>query len=1446
MIAVKSKDGKITRCELSEFDYSGQFMANRTLTATYDSPRIIDFSVEDYVEYRGEKYVIDYDPSISRFAQTLQSGKAIRYQLVFKPLSIELESCGFQDYVLYDNLLHYSPSPKFSFVGTAADMVDRIQANMDRVYPGLWTIEISPSVTTEDKVIDVDNISCWNALVRLNKEYGLNFSVIGRKVRIGFEANALNHTFYYGKGNGLYQIDKTVNSDNAIITRLYAYGSDRNIPEGYNKRPHDIVSKKNLMLPGYLQTGINYIDSDNISKYGIREYSVAFDEIYPSIEGVEVPELGRLDEIVSAEKVTEETKNFATFTIEIKDIGFDINDYLTGQNAVVSIKSGSLIGYEFEIAKVEKLPAGGYKLTLNKSNRDNWVVPNKDQNLSAGDRFVLLYIELPAKYVEYAEEKLLKKAKEYLAQYDHATYTYNVGVDEIFMARNFNLYQSIREGDKLRVYDADLNIDYEIIIQNLSIKEGGPVPVYTVSLSDKPVAGTIDKIWDAISNIKESGTLAGPGIGSGGGISTEELNRKYLRKDVDDTDLGNLFLAKGIGSSIFLDGMDGKGWEINSNGAAWLDAIQARSDIFVGNKFGSPSFAPGFAGWGHEIDTPTATGTFDNIFVRKNFTAYTITYSQIFGLGGSQIVSDINKIEKVETLQDRFRCYIDSMDGLMLMNLRAGDGVRVQMRTGTTSIKYLFGRVINVTSEYFDIAKPLLGGEGEPEAGDFALRWGSDRDQTRQGLIYLTTADQGSPFIAIYDGITSESTEDTLKVQLGNLSSIRTTQGVQLSGYGGYFNGIYVENSTVVLDNGRTVEQQFTVMNGEFNSQIEGVRNDMSLEKGNILRNSSFAVDTYFWESENDVHFINVNGAFLWLGGDFYTEKDKVADIYRGGSKNVLRVKHTTIKQKNEYFNLESSIEEEGTYSFSLYCKVVEPGTLTIGFTGTELFLQQQLAPTENYQKISHVGAWNGKGDFSISFTGEALIYGVSLFNDELADAVIKLQTKIFQNEEMIKLSATKDYVDQQTNQIYIHYDSEFTVTAEQISGISTKVDNINNTIETAGWITEAQGNTLFASKQLEDGNKLISYINQTATTTTISSDKINLYGAVTFQMFDPALTNKINNKADISDVTNALRNYVTSSDLENELKGYALAESLNGLVSSAYLTNALKEYATQSYANSQAKTQAKNAFDTLADAMVNGNTTVIGGLISADVLDVKSIYANQAYIGNFEIKGGWFKSNAPAGKDVGYIDMKSGNNRIAFGYDLVPGSAGGSVTCSAIITNNNLASTIGGSTYALDLKAVGDSANDKHAIALNCDGGVRIKGEFSLIEDLHNRININISNSSCSSANNLRSQRTFIYQLESYSNVYLPSDTAISSTFGYFTSGNAVADRSVITIRILVSRWSTAGINVQCSIPIVDNNGNPIKENSAISYYNFDMNKGDYVELMYYNRNWYLINNNR
>lgn len=879
--------------------------------------------------------------------------------------------------------------------------------------------------------------------------------------------------------------------------------------------------------------------------------------------------------------------------------------------------------------------------------------------------------------------------------------------------------------------------------------------IYTISHKDTSSQESINK-----TNKKGIASVLLDDFGHVTGLDTcdildlEDLDKRYLRKDINDEAAGEIIFDKKIGSSIFLDGMDGKGWEIKADGSGIMEALKVRSDIYAGNKIGSISFAPGFTGRGTEIDIPTATGTFDNIFVRKTFTAYEIVYSQIYGLGGNQIVSDINKIGRVERLSDRWRCYMDDMDGLMLMNLREGDGVRIQRRNGITSTKYLFGRCIGISSDYFDVAYPLIEGTGEPEAGDFAMRWGNDRDTTRQGLIYLTSADQGAPFIAVYDGITGVSTQDTLKAQLGNLSMIRTKNGTQLKGYGAYLNGIYIENSSIYLDNGMTVEQQFSVMNGELRSEIEGLKNDMSLESGNILVNSTFGKDTSYWVEANDIHLINVSGNLLWVGGSFYSDKRKVSDIYRDGSRNVLRIKDTYIFQRNDVMKVpELEESEEGhTFSFSLFYKVMRRGVLTVGFQGQELYESLTLEPSDEYVKLSKVGKWDGTGDFRIGFTGEILIYGVSLFNDRLADAVIKLETRILQTEEYIKLLATKDYVDSETGKIYEKYTGELSVMATEIaarvthtefdtetaairrevssaltvqdgkiSGISTDVNNIQNTIDTAGWINTTQGNALFAAKSLENGDNIISYINQTATTTTIKAERIDLVGAVTFSMFNTDLQSTINGKANSSALGDlAYEDYITkgmmSTALQSELNGKVSEGALGTLAYASSISKNDLAYSLLTEFNGKANSSSLKALaylDKVEQAQL-GATIISGGHIITSLIDTDAIYANMASIAGFTIEKnqlygttnneyyGSYKMYMDSSRcEIGISDSNESTYKLSVGYNYRTTNDAGT---ASLFIKKSLAIRTMVEVPRTAIKVAVTNADDSNMVKLECE----------------------------------------------------------------------------------------------------------------------------------------------
>lgn len=1103
MIEVKSKDGKLIRCKLDEFDYNGQFMGERTVSATVKSWRVISFEVGDYIEYRDEVFIMDFPSSDTKNATPESHGEAIIYELSFKPTSTELDNCQFQDYVLFDNGLHYSPSPKFTFIGTAKDFADRIKANLDRVYPGAWSIEVSPSVVLEDKNIEIDNTSCWNAVVILNKEFLLNFSVVGRNIKIGFSESILDHTFYYGKNNGLYNIERVVVDDNALITRLIPYGSERNIPAGYNKGENDIVSKKNLMLPGYLQTGMNYIDSENVAKYGIREFSVLFDDIYPSIEGVTVEGLGRIDEIVSADKVSLENEKEPTFKVQIKDIGFNIADHLTPETAVISIKNGSLIGYEFEISKVEK-NASGYELTLKKSDRDNWIVPNPDQNLSAEDRFVLLNIRMPEKYVSYAEGKLFTRAKSYIGLYDHSQYTYNIGVDDIYMARNYELYYSIREGNKLRLYDSDLNIDRDIIIQSLSIKEGGGLPAYSITLSDTPTSSTIDKIWDAIGNIKNSGSIISS-VSAGGDGSSEDLNKKYLRKDVSDIGFGFYtweagFMTKStIRSAEYNIGWEAEtptGWSVSETGTAWYTSLNVRGPILSNNIIGSPYYASGWTGFGSQWDLSKHRLETDFVSVRKELRVYALDVFRIYGTNGDLAVSTTNKIDRVEDMGTVWRCHIDDYDGEMYMNMRIDDIVKCQTWEKKSG-RYYMARVTNINNTWFELSKILLEGETTPAKGDVLIRWDNLTNADRKGLLYLSASDSYAPYMDVRYGDWN-ATFGTIKVRNGRLDGINDPAFPELYGaqnnFGLYTCNFYGTGELILRSTGESVSRTFEVLKDSIKMGLDEVRYEIQVSQDSILSNPIFKDDTTGWEIANVIYPWTINGGLLAASGNPFVNfiSGGVRVIDPVNDRTVLQVTDSTVTQRNAIF----TDRKPGKYALRFaYRSLLGFGRMEVGVSGSNLRISVPLSENQEYQKAEIISEWDGTGDFIIKVTGGTVnITDISFTSDKLANAI---------------------------NEIKVYYDTKLTFYAEKavMNSFREEYDKFNQVVKKDYATQTWTYNAINTEVGTIVNGKLTNY-STTSQTSTLINNKVadlNMWQYATTSWTSTQITNSVSNKASVS-----------------------------------------------------------------------------------------------------------------------------------------------------------------------------------------------------------------------------------------------------------------------------------------------------------------------------------------
>ena len=107
-----------------------------------------------------------------------------------------------------------------------------------------------------------------------------------------------------------------------------------------------------------------------------------------------------------------------------------------------------------------------------------------------------------------------------------------------------------------------------------------------------------------------------------------------------------------------------------------------------------------------------------------------------------------------------------------------------------------------------------------------------------------------------------------------------------------------------------------------------------------------------------------------------------------------------------------------------------------------------------------------------------------------------EFDSQITQLKDSINLRVTKTDYDK-NNQVLNQSIGNLQTSYNSISGTVSSLNTRLQTVEKAGFITTSQGNTLYASKKLENGNELISYINQDATNTTIKAKNINLNGAI-------------------------------------------------------------------------------------------------------------------------------------------------------------------------------------------------------------------------------------------------------------------------------------------------------------------------------------------------------------
>ena len=299
----------VEKAQVKELELHDEWMAECYLTVTVKSANPVSFQIGDYINYRGERYSINYDPTVLKKARKGTYGEGFIYDSIkfVSDSQSKIVGCDFTDIVLDDNQMHYTGLPTFPFYCESVDdLLDRVQACLEELYPGRFILiglntarnaqrglavgresdfvnaykqyvdptgaEKTDSYGKTSVALSVDNITCWEAITKINSDFGLNFIMRGDVVIAGINGVFTPDTFRYGKGNGLYEIERISEKDQQVITRLKAYGSEENLPARYYAELNlQVFAHVESIKANYATSGRHYakfiLDLDYYQKY---------------------------------------------------------------------------------------------------------------------------------------------------------------------------------------------------------------------------------------------------------------------------------------------------------------------------------------------------------------------------------------------------------------------------------------------------------------------------------------------------------------------------------------------------------------------------------------------------------------------------------------------------------------------------------------------------------------------------------------------------------------------------------------------------------------------------------------------------------------------------------------------------------------------------------------------------------------------------------------------------------------------------------------------------------------------------------------------------------------------------------------------------------------------------------------------------------------------------
>ena len=591
-------------------------------------------------------------------------------------------------------------------------------------------------------------------------------------------------------------------SKSTYITRLYAFGSDRNIPKGYFTGADadvttDGVATDYLMLPnkevdsdgfyakdGYLEN-VNVVKNDKQAIEGV----VMFEEEYPKVESV-VSSIKTYDSTVDNEDGTKTTQTFWQVT-STDSFTNSFKESWIKSNLTLGIKftSGALMGMEFDVSFKVIDKVNYFEIVANDTY--GRTLPDGVMCPKVGDKYFLFNWDATkitdTDLIPTAQLSLFDRAKQYYQKtmISNSNFTCTMDGDKFY---NDGIYDYHPLGEQVKlINDMFAQVDADgkhyrnsrIIGMEIPLDIPYDHPQYTVG--EKAATSRLGKLEDKVDSIKVNGMqIGGTGSGNGGGVYVIGMNDTTPASD------SNVYSARRSRMEFVSRLLDNTA----KGTITWEKVQKFFSGLFVGNRNNENggSWTPDAEGRSHLIT--------DYLEVRMKAIFEELVINKTSTIGGKEIISPAggvvaHKVEEVTVTynnvsQKAYRCYfLAEQDGDEVDNdFAVGDQVRSEsfnVRKGTyhKAGNHFYWRLVIGRDEdpvelegkkyhYIDLSDTDCATASDvPAKGDVLNQCGNRTDVERQNCLIFSAVDTYSPSISLYHGINSYSFANREYVEYG-------------------------------------------------------------------------------------------------------------------------------------------------------------------------------------------------------------------------------------------------------------------------------------------------------------------------------------------------------------------------------------------------------------------------------------------------------------------------------------------------------------------------------------------------------------------------------------------------------------------------------------------------------------------------------------------------------